>query len=349
MGIDLEPQKTSKNRGKLAQLVRLKEGFTKSSDGTQIYYKSVGVGIPIICNNGMGVSTFFWKYLENNFKHDFQVITWDYRGHGLSEVPTRKKPLSILSLVEDCKAILDILELDKVIMLGHSIGTQVMLEFYNKYPTHVWGMVSCMGTLGRPMDSFYNSPLSKYIFEAVTLIGTLFPKQGAALTAVLLKNPFWFELGGLLKMVNTGMAQKKEVQKYIDHIIGIDPEFFTRLTKSVQAHSAEYILKKIKVPFLIFGAEDDYFTPVWIAKKMHRVVQGSELQIVKKGSHAALVEQPELFNLRIEKFIKERIVPNIQLDTQMAHQEISVQKTSKNKAKTKRAKKPKLKLSVVNN
>lgn len=335
---------TVRNQGKLAQLVRLKEGFTESKDGTKIYYKSVGIGFPILACNGMGVSTFFWKYLENHFKHQFQVITWDYRGHGLSEVPNPRKPVSILSLVEDLKAVVEALEIDQALLIGHSIGTQVLLEFYNRYPEHVAGIVSCLGTLGRPMDTFYNSPFSKYIFEAVSLLGSIFPKQGNKITSALLKTPFWYEIGGLLKMVNTGMAKKKDVQKYVDHIVSLDPVFFNKLTKSVQSHSSEYILKKVKVPMLIVGGEDDLFTPVWIAKKMHRIVNDSELFIIKKGTHAALIEQPELLNLRIEKFLKEKIpLAKPTLVEEGADVTLDKKKSSPKKTKSSEAKKSNLK------
>ncbi len=103
------------------------------------------------------------------------------------------------------------------------------------------------------------------------------------------------------------MASKKEAEIYIDHILGIDPEFFTHLLKSIQSHSSEAILKKIKVPTLIVGAENDQFTPVWISKKMHRTIPKSELFIMKKSTHAALLEQPELINLRIDKFLREYV------------------------------------------
>lgn len=332
--IPVKAQKTVKNRGKLAQLVKLKEGFTVSRDGTKIYYKSVGAGFPVVLLNGMGVSTFFWKFLENHFKHDFQVVTWDYRGHGLSEVPAKSKSMKLLSLVEDCKAVVDELDIKPALFIGHSIGTQVMLEFYQHFPEYVAGMVSCMGTLGKPMDSFYNSPLSKYVFEFVSAVGTLFPKQSANITTALIKNPFWYQLGGLLKMINTGMAHRKEVQKYIDHLTSLDPEFFTKLTKCVQAHSAEYVLKNVNVPMLIFGADEDYFTPVWIAKKMHRLVSDSELFIVRKGSHAALIEQPELFNYRIEKFLKEKVLPRLE-----AIQNTELKATNKTKAASRRTRK----------
>ncbi|HCU26032.1 MAG TPA: hypothetical protein DF383_13525 [Deltaproteobacteria bacterium] len=300
---------SQRNSGKLAQLVRLREGFAASFDSTPIYFKSVGIGYPIVLCNGMGVSTFFWKYFEQAFKHDFQVITWDYRGHGRSGAPKNPENINVHSLVEDCKAVLNELKIKKALFVGHSLGTQVVLEFYRRHPRYVAGIVSCLGTFGRPMDFFYNSPLSKYIFEILTSIGLLFPRPSNFFSQLLIRNPFWYQLGGLLRMINTGMASKDDAKKYIDHILSLEPEFFAKLSRSVQAHSAEDMLKKIKVPTLIIGGDHDTFTPVWLAKKMHRIVPKSELIIIKKGSHAALVEQPELINLRIEKFLRERILP----------------------------------------
>jgi pimeloyl-ACP methyl ester carboxylesterase len=293
----------------LAQLVRLREGHAQSFDGTEIYYKSIGRGFPIVLCNGMGVSTFFWKYFETHFKHSCQVITWDYRGHGRSSPPKKKGNVNVRALVEDCKAVCDELNVKKALFIGHSLGTQVVLEYYRCYPKQVAGMISCLGTFGRPMDFFYNSPLSKYVFEFCTALGLLFPKQSNFISVLLVKNPFWYQLGGLLKMINTGMANKNDAQEYMDHILSLDPEFFAKLSRSIQAHSAEDVLKHIKTPTLIIGGEYDTFTPVWLAKKMHRIIPNSELFIIRKGSHAALVEQPELINLRIEKFIRERIDP----------------------------------------
>ncbi|MBL7684851.1 MAG: alpha/beta hydrolase [Deltaproteobacteria bacterium] len=302
--------KTVKNPGKLVQLVKTKEGYATSFDGTKIHYRSVGQGTPIICCNGLGVPSFFWKYLENFFKQEFQVIVWDYRGHGNSAAPKKMKDVSVNALVEDCKAVVDALKIKKAVFIGFSLGTQIIFEFYRRNPKHVIGLVPCMGTYGHPMDTFYNSPFSKYIYEIITVIGSTFPKQGNMISRFLLKNPFWYQLGGLLRMVDTGMASKDDVKRYIDHILDLDPEFFTNLLTSVQEHTTEDILKKIKVPTLIMGAEFDQFTPVWISKKMHRLIPKSELLIVKKATHPAIVEQPELINLRIDKFIRERVLPN---------------------------------------
>src|SRR4029453_3364341 len=102
-------EKTMKNKAKLAQLIRVREGDAKSKDGTRIHYRAVGQGLPIVCCNGLGVPSFFWKYLEHSFKNLFQVVVWDYRGHGLSSPPKNMKRATVDALVEDSKAVLDAL------------------------------------------------------------------------------------------------------------------------------------------------------------------------------------------------------------------------------------------------
>lgn len=302
------PVKSQKHPGTLAKKLSLKEGYALSADGTRIYYKSLGQGLPIVLCNGMGVGTFFWKYFEAYFKDHFQVITWDYRGHGRSEEPKNEEKAHIEALVDDCYAVTKKLKLKNALYMGHSLGTVVIFEFYRRYPKRVAGLVSCFGTFGRPMDFFYNSPFSRHIFEILSTLGLHFPGPSNFISKLLIKNPLSFQMGGLLKMVNTGLAKKEDMEKYINHIVDLNPLFFSKLSRSFQAHSSEEILGKIQVPTLIIAGEDDTFTPAWISKKMHRIIPGSELFVIRKGSHAALIEQPELINLRVEKFIRDRIV-----------------------------------------
>lgn len=301
-------KKTGWSQSTLSQLAKTREGWAKSSDGTKIWYRSIGTGIPIFCCNGLGCSTFYFSYLEDYFKRSFQVITWDYRGHGKSGDPGGKKKHNIQTLLLDMKTVLDTLEVSRAIFIGHSMGVQLLFEFYSKHPRYFLGLVSCFGTFERPLDTFLNSPLSKYVFEVIYIFNHLFPKLANKIGIFVMKNPFWFQMGGLFKMMQPYMVDKVILRQYVDHIIHIDPIFLTNLIRSLQEHTAEVSLKKIRVPTLVMGAEDDTFTPVWVSKKMHHLISDSELFIVKKGTHVALCEQPELINFRIEKFFKERVL-----------------------------------------
>ena len=44
------------------------QGFARTDDGIEIFYRSIGTGEPaLVCCNGIGVSTFFWEYLVQHF------------------------------------------------------------------------------------------------------------------------------------------------------------------------------------------------------------------------------------------------------------------------------------------
>lgn len=301
-------------KNRLSIMSETAEGWATSYDGTKIAYRSVGKGIPIICCNGLGCSTFYFSYVEEYLKKEHQVITWDYRGHGRSEGPRVRKNHTIDSLIQDLKAVMDTLKIKRGILVGHSMGTQIIYEFYSRYRSRCTALISCFGTFERPIDTFFNSPVSKYVFEFIYIFNHLFPRLSNLIGSLAAKNPFMFQMGGFFKLVKPYMVDKKIIRQYVDHIVHVDPVFLTKLTRNIQEHTAEESLKKIRVPTLILGAEEDTFTPLWISKKMHRLIPGSELFIVKKGSHVALVEQPELVCLRIEKFIRERVDGRWSLD-----------------------------------
>lgn len=299
---------TEKRRGALVTLVTLKEEEIRGFDGTKIFCRSFGRGDPaIVCCNGLGVGTFFWDYLERAFHALHRVITWDYRGHGRSELKKNPKNYNINALVKDLKAVVDRTGVKRPVMVGHSMGVQVILEFYRRWPEKVGGIILCFGTYGQPMDNFYNTRLSRYLFEICYKVALAFPRESKIFGRLVLNNPLSFFLGGILKVMHTGMINRKYSDQYIEHVLSLDPIFFQMLLKSAQDSSAEDVLKTVKVPTLIVAGEMDQFTPLWISKKMHRLIPESEIFIVHKGTHAGLVEQPDLINLRIEKFLEERV------------------------------------------
>ena len=300
-------RRTKSIKSRLLDLSMTREGMATSFDGTKIAYKTVGSGLPLICCNGIGCNTFYFKWIEEHFKAHHQVITWDYRGHGKSESPKKSKNSTILSLVKDMKSVMDELKIEKAVLIGHSMGVQIIYEFYKHYPHHARGLIACFGTFEKPMSTFLNSPFSKYVFEGVYHLNQNFPVLMKWIGMALIKNPLWFQVGGLLKFMKTTLLDKNVMQQYIDHFVTMDPIFFTTLVRDWQNHSSVETLKAIKVPTLIISGEEDQFTPAWISKKMHHLIPGSELFMIKNATYAGLAEQPELVNLRIEKFLKQKV------------------------------------------
>lgn len=299
--------KTGLRRPKLAELAKQKEGFAKSFDGTNIWYQVNGKGLPLVFCNGLGCSTFYWTHVESHFRQKAQTILFDWRAHGHSRIPADPENMTVDALISDLKAVLDKLNIEKAVLFGHSMGTQVLYRFYELYPKRVQALVPCFGTYGNMIDTFYDMPFSKYAFEVLYIFNHLFPKTAHFLGQLMVSNPLWYQIGGLLKMLQPGLADRKILREYLDHISQFDPILLAKLAKSLQMFNAEPSLKKIRVPTMIFAGDNDKFTPVWLSKKMHRLIPKSEICVVKGGTHVALVEQPDLICLRLDNFMRERL------------------------------------------
>lgn len=299
-------RKTRSRKPKLSQLKDIKEGFSLSKDKTKIWYKSIGRGTPLVFCNGFGCSTFYFKHIISYFKKNHQVILFDWRGHGQSELPKNLDHVSLEWLMEDLYAVMKKLRIPKAVLIGHSMGAQVLYHFYEQHPDKVSALIPCFGTFGNPLDTFYNNPQIKHVFDLIYEFNHNFPSLAKKIGHLIKKAPLWYQMGSLLKMVNPGLVDRKILREYIDHFTSVDPILWTKLLKNMQESSAEDTLNQIAVPTLIIAAENDTFTPVWLSKKAHHMIRHSEILVIKKATHVGLIEQPALINLRIEKFLQQK-------------------------------------------
>ncbi|TVQ89615.1 MAG: alpha/beta hydrolase [Deltaproteobacteria bacterium] len=288
----------------------LHASYILTDDGEQIYVHAVGEGTPLICCNGAGVSTFFWSYLVDHFKRDHRVILWDYRGHGRSSLPQDppSADLSIERFASDLRLVIEALELaEPVILVGHSMGCQVILEYAARHPNEVRALVPMLGTYARPLDTLLDSPLSKPIFDLVKRTGIAMGKGGRRWFRPLVGAPWAFDLARRAGLVDRHYANRQDLEMYLDHLNQMDPEVLFRTIELIAEHDLTDRLPSIQVPTLVVAAENDLFTPMQCSEKMVELLPDAELFVLAQGSHAALVEHPETIHLRLERFFAEAL------------------------------------------
>lgn len=292
----------------------LRTGFARAEDGIQLYWRAMGdpSAPPMVCCNGVGVSTFFWKYVAKHYRERYHVILWDYRGHGLSGVPAdiEKADLSIERNAADLDAVLkSALGPDRqpAILMGHSMGCQVILEYTKRYPDRVRALVPMFGTFARPLDTFMDNPASRQIFSVITKLQARAGKLGTRLLRPLYASPLAFGIGRRTGMVDRYYAPREDIEMYLEHLNHIDPRVFLRMVDTMADHDLTDFLPDIRVPVLIVAGEKDLFTPLHRSHKMHELIPNSELIVLPEGSHAAIVEHPETIERRVDRFLAERV------------------------------------------
>lgn len=282
------------------------ETSVESLDGTPIWYRSIGSGEPclVLCD-GVGCDGYVWKYLIPHFEGRYRIIHWHYRGHGRSPVPSNLENLGIEECAEDLRAVLDHAgQREPVVLLGHSMGVQVILEYYHRYPDGVRALIPVTGSYGKAIDHVHDAGLAKRLFPLMRYASSRF----APLVTKVWRNivgsdlAYWF---ATTFEINEGLIKREDFFPYLEHLSRMDPEVFLRTLASAARHTAEPYLPDIRVPTLIVAGEADHFTPYWISRRMHAMIPNSQLLTLPMGSHTGALELPELTNLRIDKFIRE--------------------------------------------
>ena len=107
----------------------------------RLHYIEFGGGPTIILLHGLFGNLETWTETSSYFKQRFRVIAYDARGHGQSEIPDNQDAYSQDIMVQDLKGLMDSLGITQTILVGHSMGAGVALNFYLQYPERCLGLV----------------------------------------------------------------------------------------------------------------------------------------------------------------------------------------------------------------
>ena len=288
----------------------VRTGFATADDGTRLYWRAVGTGPAIACCNGVGVSIFFWKYLVDHYSDRHTVVMWDYRAHGRSDRPVDldAMDMSIRRHALDLGAVLDAVGVERALLLGHSMGCQVIFEFNRVFPARVMGLVPMLGSAGRTLETFYDFKYSPYFFRAAARMFDRMGDRAHYVVRPLLESPLAWVFARQAALVDPYYARQEDMLKYMRHLASLDMRVFLRSVLNTQEHDAWDTLPHIQVPVLVVAAERDTFTPIWLSRKIVASIPGAELLVLADATHAALIEQPETIHHRLDRFLAERRV-----------------------------------------
>jgi pimeloyl-ACP methyl ester carboxylesterase len=102
------------------------------ANGTEIYVRVGGSGPAVVLIHGFGDTSDMWAPLASELVHDHTVIVPDLRGMGLSSIPA--EGYDKWTQAADIHAVLAALHIDRVIVVGHDIGTMVAYAYAARYP-----------------------------------------------------------------------------------------------------------------------------------------------------------------------------------------------------------------------
>jgi 3-oxoadipate enol-lactonase len=258
-------------------------------NGAGIYYDQYGEGSRVfLLFNGAGCTTRTWGEMAHGLAGMGQVLLFDARGAGQSDLP--KEPYTLETLATDGLALLDYLEIKQAIIIGHAFGGRVAQIFTRDNPDRVSALIVC-GTGG------YFPPKLNSIPEHI---------QNAQSNDCAAREEFF-----LTNYCGSQFAsqQPERARLLLDEILSDrpDPTANEYRRHAVQATpSATYWgATPISIPVLLLYGTEDRFGTAENARDLASRLKQARLAWIDGAGHMAIREQPERMLQEISRFIRE--------------------------------------------
>lgn len=118
------------------------------TNGIELYYETQGAGTPLVLLAGLGYPGWQWHKMAPLLAPHCQVILPDNRGVGRSSKPPGPYTASLLAA--DTVGLLDALEIEQAVILGHSMGGFVAQALALEYPQRVRSLILAATNFGGP-------------------------------------------------------------------------------------------------------------------------------------------------------------------------------------------------------
>jgi 3-oxoadipate enol-lactonase len=127
--------------------------------GTRLYYERAGAGHPVVFLHGFALASQIWDSQFAWFASSCKVLRYDMRGFGKSDPPSGAS----YSHVEDLRALLDELGIERATLLGFSMGGAIAINFALTYPERTCGLILEDTTV----EGFELSPATSELWSSI--------------------------------------------------------------------------------------------------------------------------------------------------------------------------------------
>ncbi len=226
--------------------------------------------------HGSGGNHSIWAHQYGRLSKNYNIVAVNLPGHGHSGGKGEK---DVKSYGEWVKKLLDILNLKKAILVGHSLGSAIELQFALDYPEEITGIVCLGGGMKMPVNSFFLDFLKTNPAEIPEDVTGMISKFSLAKE----NRPKFF-----------APLQKSISESKVDVLYG-DLTACNDLDLTQKAH-------KIRVPALIICGAEDKMTPPDLSRALAAGIGKATLEIIEGAGHMVMIEKPDEFNNALDTF-----------------------------------------------
>jgi pimeloyl-ACP methyl ester carboxylesterase len=274
------------------------ESGVRTLHGRRMAFRRGGEGPTILLIHGITNSCRTWEPAMTRLARDYDVIAPDLPGHGDSD--RHRGDHSIGAHACMVRDLLRILEVDRVTVVGHSLGGGIAMQFAYQFPemTERLGVVSS-GGLGRDVSFLIRSaalPFAEQVLPLLTAKRLL--DAGSAVAGALAR--VGLRPGADLAEISRGIASLGDTERraaFVRTVRSVMSPFGQRVTANDRLYLAE------GTPTLIVWGDRDPIIPVDHGHDAHSRLPHARLEIFEGSGHFPQLDDPERFAELLADFV----------------------------------------------
>ncbi|OBB16062.1 alpha/beta hydrolase [Mycobacteriaceae bacterium 1482268.1] len=239
-------------------------------NGHRIAYRDEGAGEVLLLVHGLSGDSSSWREVIPRLSRKYRIITPDLLGHGQSDKPHGDySPAIFAELLRD---LLDALGIDKVTLVGHSLGGGVAMTFAARYRDYCKRLVLLnSGGFG----------------SEVTILLRMLSVPGAGFVLPFIAS-------------RRGRDDRRVFLRTLRSVVN-------HRGQATSAFKCLHFLADL--PIQIIGGENDRIIPVAHAHTAHAALPGSRLHIIPGAGHDPQIQHPGTIAALIDDFVAEAGTP----------------------------------------
>lgn len=261
-------------------------------------FRVAGDGSALLLIHGIGDSSTTWLPVMSKLARRHLVIAPDLLGHGLSDKP--RADYSIGGFANGMRDLLAVLGVDRVTLIGHSLGGGVAFQFAYQYPEYVERVILVgSGGVGRQVSlalRLASVPGASFAIGALRLPGMRFHTAIALKVLALMDTDMGVDAPDLIRLVEAlpDLESRRAFIRTLRSVVDWRGQVVTALDRSYLAAG---------LPVMLMWGDRDAVLSVRHGRLAHDLMPGSRLEVFTGAGHFPFHADPDRFVRLVNEFV----------------------------------------------
>lgn len=237
--------------------------------------------------HGLSGSASAWFPYEKLFGEKYNLLTLDLRGHGKSDKPKKYRDYEIKNSTDDLYELLSYLGITQCILISHSYGSLVALEFLRVHTERVSATIFLSPT----------AFLTQTKWSLPTRI------IGRGLIALFTLLPFHPRIHGRVDYSLYQPTSDWDMRRVPRDLYITSIRVYLYCLVQAYRYACDKLWERIAVPTLIMHGTADSYIPVSHSVRLSKIIPASKLILLERANHIIVLNNVQEVSEGIEKFV----------------------------------------------